>query len=139
MDEKKKNKVNIRICGNDYTIVGPESEEYIQKVSLYIDKKMREVMEGNPKLSTAMAAVLTSINIADDYFKANNDLDNLRKQVQVYAEELDKAMTELNDTKKSNENLKEKIQSLQMELVKKETELEDFMASFGPLKNKEHK
>ncbi len=64
-----KNKISIRICGKEYAIVGYESDEYMQKVSLYIDKKMKEVIKNNSKLSTAQAAVLTSINIADDYYK----------------------------------------------------------------------
>jgi cell division protein ZapA len=34
-----KNKVNVRIAGKDYTLVGTESDEYIQKVGLYIDKR----------------------------------------------------------------------------------------------------
>jgi cell division protein ZapA len=129
MDEK--NKVVIRICGKDYTIVGNEPEEYIQKVSFYIDKKTREIMSGNPKLSTAMAAVLTSINIADDYFKCNENLENIRKQVQVYADELDKSMTEINVLKREIEELKQNNHSLQIELAKKETELDDFVSSFG--------
>lgn len=63
------NKLLIKICGKEYVIMGKEPDEYIQKVSLYINKKMSEVMRNNSKLSTAQAAVLTSINVADDYFK----------------------------------------------------------------------
>lgn len=128
---EEKNKIIIRICGKDYTIIGNEPEEYIQKVAFYIDKKMREIITGNPKLSTAMSAVLTSINIGDDYFKCNENLENIRKQVQVYAGELDKSMAEINILKNEVEELKQNNHSLQIELAKKETELEDFVSSFG--------
>jgi hypothetical protein len=35
-----KNRLEVRIAGKDYKLVGIESEEYIQKLALYIDKKM---------------------------------------------------------------------------------------------------
>ena len=34
-----KNKVYVRIAGKDYTLMGVESDEYIQKIGMYIDKK----------------------------------------------------------------------------------------------------
>ncbi len=76
-----KNKVNVRIAGKDYTLVGNETEEYIQKVALYVDKKLNTIMNQNSKLSTSMASVLTAINIADDYFKACENIDNLSKEL----------------------------------------------------------
>ncbi|MCG8502034.1 MAG: cell division protein ZapA [Firmicutes bacterium] len=132
-----KNKVEVRIYGKDYTVVGSESEEYIQKVALYIDKKMAQVNHSNSKLSTSMAAVLTAINVADDYFKNTEALDNLREQIQQYLKELDARTLTLKDYKEENEKLKETIQQLQIELAKKETELEDFITTFdyGPKNN----
>lgn len=64
------NTVTIRIAGKDYHIVGTEPEEYIQKIGHFVDKKMSSMIEsGENNLSTVMASVLTSVNIADDYFK----------------------------------------------------------------------
>jgi len=34
-----KNRVEVRIAGKDYRLVGTESEEYIQRVSLFVDKR----------------------------------------------------------------------------------------------------
>ncbi len=125
-----KNKVYVRICGKDYTIVGAESEEYIQRVAFYLDKKMSEVFKANEKLSTSMAAVLTAINMADDYFKNSDSLDNLRDQVNDYIKELDDLGSQLKQQKEENESLKASMHELQMSLVKKETELEDFLSNF---------
>jgi len=74
----EKNKVEVRIAGKDYTLVGCESEEYIQKVALYIDKKMTEIMRMNNKLSTSMASVLTAVNVA-------MSISKLRRRLQVSA------------------------------------------------------
>jgi cell division protein ZapA len=125
-----KTKVEVKINGKDYTVIGVESEEYIQKVALYIDKKMNEITNLNNRLSTSMAAVLTAINVADDYFKTLEALDNLRNQIQQYIQELDEATSELEKYKKENEELKETIQQLQIDLVRKETELRDFINTF---------
>lgn len=125
-----KNKVEVRICGKDYTVVGKESNEYIQKVALYIDKKMEEVTKSNSKLSTSMAAVLTAINVADDYFKNMESMDDLKEQIQQYANKLDEVNNDLERYKEENEILKDIIQDLKIELAKKETELEDFISNF---------
>lgn len=71
------NTVKIRICGNDYLIKGSESEEYVQKIGLFVDKKMSSIMRESPSLSISMAAVLTAVNTADDYFK---ERDQANKQ-----------------------------------------------------------
>lgn len=125
-----KNKVEVKINGKEYTIIGVESEEYIQKVALYIDKKMNEIYSGNNRLSTAMTAVLTAINVADDYFKSYENADHLRVQVQQYISELDKNNTEKEEYKRENEKLKNTIHALQLEIAKKEKELEDFINNF---------
>jgi len=58
----EKKKVNVKIFGNDYTMVGVESEDYIHRVAYQVDKKMREISEANPKLGTSMVAVLVAVN-----------------------------------------------------------------------------
>ena len=37
---EQKNKIEVIISGRVYTLMGEESQEYIQKVAWYIDKKM---------------------------------------------------------------------------------------------------
>ncbi len=118
-----KNKVDVRIAGKDYTLVGTESDEYIQKVGLYIDKKMNEILKANSRLSTSMAAVLTAVNVADDYFKAHDNESGLKRELKKAQEEIER-LRELNKII-SNENalLNNKNTNLQLELAKREAEL----------------
>lgn len=120
-----KNKVVVRISGKDYTLVGTESDEYIQKVALYIDKKMNEILRTNSKLSTSMAAVLTALNVADDFFKAHENENNYKKELKKLQEEIE----ELKDGKKrlteENTLLNSRNTSLQLELATKEAELRE--------------
>ncbi|MBM6828209.1 cell division protein ZapA [Anaerotignum lactatifermentans] len=66
-----KNKVRITIDGKSFTLMGNESEEHMQSVAAYIDQKMREIRQTSQSVSldSSLAYVLTSINVADDYFK----------------------------------------------------------------------
>ena len=74
-----KNRVEVRIAGKDYRIRGVESDEYLQKIALYVDKKMSEIMKKDNKLSTSMVAVLTALNVADDYLKTRESEYNLKR------------------------------------------------------------
>ena len=62
-------KYEVKINGVEYVLISNESEEYVQRVALLVNKKMNQIMEVNPQLSTAMSAVLTSLNLADEYLK----------------------------------------------------------------------
>ena len=76
-----KNKVQVRIAGNEYILRGNESAEYMQKVALYVDTKTDEIMKANHTLSTSMASVLTAVNIADEFFKASDSNGMLKKRL----------------------------------------------------------
>lgn len=71
-----KNFTEVLIGGKVFTLSGFESEEYLQKVSTYLNHKIDECSssEGYRKQSAETRSVLLALNIADDYFKA-------RKQV----------------------------------------------------------
>ena len=108
----EKNKTDIRIRGKEYTIVGTESPDYLQRIALHIDKKIGDMMLGNPTLSLEMGAVLAAINIADECFKAIETSDNLRKQIGEYLDDMSKDKSENNNLRIENEMLKLKMQQM---------------------------
>ncbi len=125
----QRNKVEVRIAGKDYKLVGVDSDEHIQKIGLYVDRKMNEVLRSNIKLSTSMAAVLTALNIADDYSKLKESDDGLRKEL----EDLRRKFKELSAQTESliverERNAKQKS-DLQIELAKREAELKEVRSS----------
>lgn len=66
-----RNKTKITIDGKTFKLTGEESEEYMKMVAAYIDEKIEEI-KNSPNarfLNAGMRSILTSINIADDYFK----------------------------------------------------------------------
>ena len=80
-------KVEVKINNIEYTLVTNEPEEYVQRVALLVNKRMNEISEGSPQLSTAMKAVLTAINLADECLKNESVLDNLRIELKGYMED----------------------------------------------------
>lgn len=118
-----KNKVELRIAGKDYTIVGVEPEEYIQRVGHYIDKKMTDVMRVSNKLSTSLAAVLTAINVGDDLFKCRESELNTKKELKKALEELESLRETRQRLLQENSTLNGLNTSLKLELAKREAEL----------------
>ncbi|MCM8711969.1 cell division protein ZapA [Clostridium sp. SYSU_GA19001] len=96
------NVITVTINGVEYNLRGEENEEYLHKVARYVDKRLKTIMDSNPKLSVAAAAILTALNAADDMFKCD-----------LAYEELQVKIDKLLDTEKS---LKEEIESLRKQL-----------------------
>lgn len=118
-----KNKVELRIAGKDYTIVGTEPEEYIQRVGHYIDKKMTEIMRVRSDLSTSLVAVLTAINVGDDLFKIRESEQNLKKELINAINEIETLKEDKRRLMQENSSLSGLNTSLKLELAKREAEL----------------
>ena len=115
--DMEKMKTEVKICGKEYTIVSAESPEYMHKVASYIDKKMTDILSSNPNLSSSMAAVLTAINIGDDYFKAMESAENMRAQVGKYIDDQTRQKMSNAVLKEEAHELRKQIMRLQMEIA----------------------
>lgn len=104
-----KTDVNVLIGGKLYTLSGYESEEYLQKVASYINKKIDEYnkMDSYRRQPSDKQAVLLQLNIADDYFKA-------KRQISILEDDLKAKEKELYD-------LKHELISAQIRLEKEST------------------
>ena len=60
------NKLQVRICGQEYTLVSENTREYMLETADYVDRKMIAVKNMNGRLSTSMAAILVALNVTDD-------------------------------------------------------------------------
>lgn len=152
----QRNKVVVKINGQEYSIVGAEAKEYLLKVGSFVDEKMETVAKANKKLSTSMIAVLTSINIADQYFKTRSDLEKLEDQLkepeQIISElekhveglhneleEKDQAYLELEEKLRQiedNQEVDEQVALLGEKLLQKEEDLEKAQGLINDLRNK---
>lgn len=63
------NKVKVTIYGNEYNIKGDADPEYIQRLAEYINKRMAETGRNITNGNLVQIAILTALNIADEYFQ----------------------------------------------------------------------
>ncbi len=121
--EENRTPTVVKINNAEYRIVCDADEEYVQRVAYHVDKKMRDIIAGDKRLSTSMAAVLTAVNIADEYKQAQEDNEKLRAQLLKYAEEAGASKLQLDKLNAELTRLKAENQELKMKVVKLETEL----------------
>lgn len=79
-DGKQKERTTVTIYGQEYTIVGYEKPGHVIEVAKYVDSKMREIKSMNPYLDTTRLAVLTAINVVNDYLKLKEKLERIEKE-----------------------------------------------------------
>ena len=76
----KKNKVVIHVMGHDYPLLTDQAPEQVQRVARYVDRKMREVAI-TTRASESAVAVLSSITLADELFRAQDENVRLKKEL----------------------------------------------------------
>ncbi|HEY8423060.1 MAG TPA: cell division protein ZapA [Thermoclostridium sp.] len=126
-----KNKVSVRIAGNEYTLCGYESAEYLQKVALYVDQKTTEIMKANHTLSTSMASVLTAINIVDEMFKLTEAKEALEKELEIAKKTLQEIKQDRDMLSQQLQKANEENKHLLLELTKREAELNEVRNSLA--------
>ena len=86
-----KTRTTVKICGKEYTMAGFESEEYIHRVAIFVDRKIAELKSQYVNLNPTTLSVLAAVNIADELLKLQDQMDALTKEYQSQNEELKKA------------------------------------------------
>jgi len=134
MDEK--NKVTVKIAGNEYVLCGTESPEYIQRIALMVDRKIQDITRKNNLLSTSMASILTAINMADEMVKAQEAQSKTEFELKELKKRLQELKEDLSRYKQENDRLREIQAQLQIELTRKETELNEVRKTLSAMNEK---
>ena len=152
----QKNDIPVVINNKVYTLSGFESEEYLQKVSTYLNHKIDECSssegyrkqsaetrsvllalkiqecqssESYRRFNAEYQSVLLALNIADDYFKAKLQVnqmltedDDKDKQIYDLRHEVIETQIKYESAQKMIDEYKEKVNALQREIIKLEAE-----------------
>ncbi|MBQ7678385.1 MAG: cell division protein ZapA [Butyrivibrio sp.] len=127
-----KTDVEVIIGGRVFTLSGSEDEEYLQRVASYLNGKLAEFakVEGMKRQPVDVQNVLMQINIADDYFKAKEEIDRLEgqlsdKEKELYdiKHELIATQIKLENTEKNMKTLQETVNNDSLKMIQMETEL----------------
>nr|MCR5603892.1 cell division protein ZapA [Lachnospiraceae bacterium] len=108
------------IGGKVIKLVGYESEEYLQKLAGYINGKLSEYekIDSFKRQPIEMQNVLIQLNMADDYFKVKNKLDEITEEMELKDKELYDIKHELIATQIKMESKDKMIRDYQKELTK---------------------
>lgn len=130
-----KNDTEVIIGGKVLTLSGHESEEYLQKVALYINNKINEYakLDSFKRQSADMQNILIQLNIADDYFKVKKQVELLEQDIRVKENEIYDLKHELIATQMKLENTSKSLREAQdvnvensKNIVRMETELKEY-------------
>ena len=103
------NRITVNICGEEYTFTAEESPSYMQKVAAMVDSRMSAILAAG-RVSLTDAAILTAVNIADEYLKNQGSGENLRSQLKGYLDEANRAKAEVSELKREVFRLQQQLQ-----------------------------
>ena len=127
----QKNDIKVVINNKVYTLSGQESEDYLQNVATYINGKIAECQssEAYRRFNAEYQNVLLALNIADDYFKAKDQVNQMLteddykdKQIYDLRHEVIEVQIKYESAQKMIEEYKDKISELQRQIIKLEAE-----------------
>ena len=114
----EKTTIKVLIDGKIMTLSGYETEEYLQRVSFYLNSKIEELkgLEGYNRLSQETKSSLLALNIADDQFKARErvqalerDLEDKDRDAYENKQQMITLQMEFDKLKKENAVLRERL------------------------------
>lgn len=85
----EKIRTTVRIAGRDYTIASTDSEEYVNRVAGWVDRRMSELSAAT-HLPAPQLAVLTAVNAADDMMKSRDEITRLEAELDALREQLER-------------------------------------------------
>lgn len=111
----KKNYAEVLIDGKIYTLGGVEEASYFQQVAAYVNHKLGELRRqpGFLKQKEDYQLVMLEINMADDYFKAREEADMLRRQNEETERDIYGIKHELINTQMKLETAQNRIKELE--------------------------
>ena len=116
-----KSSVKVYLNGKLVTIAGYESEEYMQRVANYLNRRS----DAYRRMSADQRSVLLALNLADDYFKARlraealeQNLENHERDAYDVKQDFVSAKMEMDELSAENKQMKETIESLNAEIEK---------------------
>jgi cell division protein ZapA len=110
-----KKSAEVIIDGKVYTLSGYEEEDYLQKVATYINGKINEFqsVESFKRLPQDTKSTLIELNIADDYFKAKEQIEKQELELDQKEKEIYDLKHDLISNQIKCENLEETIRGLE--------------------------
>ena len=127
----EKNKVKLNIGGAEYSVLTEEDVKYVADLGKEVDRMLAQVMKENPRVSTTQAAVLTTLQYADDCKKATVSADRLREQIKDYLDDASSAKSKADLAKHESDKLKREFENANLEIERLKAQLSSVLEQLG--------
>ncbi len=77
----EKNRVAIKIAGQEFRLSGDESEQYMRELANEVNSRIDKMQRQYPTLSTGNAVLLVCLNMADELAKLRSDYEELDSRI----------------------------------------------------------
>ena len=88
-----KKAIEVTIMGQKFLVKSESNEDYVAKVAGYVDGKVNEVLNNTKAVASMQVALLTAMNIADEFLKFRSEkadrLGKVEKKIQDMIELID--------------------------------------------------
>ena len=75
--ELAKNKVTVKILGEEYVVRGAAPEAHLAELAAMVDSRAAKLLNENPRLGSTRAAVLTGLMLADELLRLKTEHERL--------------------------------------------------------------
>jgi len=87
-------RVVVRIFNREYALKSPESPEDLVKYAAWVEKHMKEAADSG-LISVEKIAVAAALNIAAEYFKVKEKLEDITEEIEKRTEKLAHLMDQI--------------------------------------------
>lgn len=77
-----KNRINVTINDQHYTIVGEDNPEHIRHIAHLVDEKLKELGSRSAGLDTTRKAILTAVNVMHEKVQLEEENRRLEQEIQ---------------------------------------------------------
>ncbi len=138
MSQKKRHVLNV--YSQEISLLSSDSEEYMSNLANFVDERMRNYAEGVSRISFGDLCILTSLSIADEFFKSKESVVNLEAdKVKLESDLSDALSTIMSLEAKARERdvkieeLEEKLQNMDSSLSTKTEDKEALVKKLNVL------
>lgn len=126
------NKVSVRIYDHEYVLTGEKSRDHMIRVAAYVDTKIHEIAGGFKTGSSTALAVLSAVNIADEYFSVMDRVneskitnEQMEGDIHRYEQLWEEAKKSLTEHKEESRRVYEEKEALAERFHAMEREMEE--------------
>ncbi len=126
-----RNKVKLSIAGAEYSVITEDDVKYVAELGKDVDRAIAKTMKENPRISVTQAAVLTTLNYADEYKKASTTADHLREQIKDYLDDASSAKSKADFARHETEKAKRELENANLEIDRLKAQLASVLEQIG--------